>query len=54
MFLQLPAITPLPVASNTRPLALLEEMSTVFDGPAEAVLGNVDDTGTPVHKMWAD
>jgi FtsP/CotA-like multicopper oxidase with cupredoxin domain len=54
MFLQLPAITPLPVASNTSPLALLEEMSTVFDGPAEAVLGNVDDTGTPVHKMWAD
>lgn len=35
-------------------MALLEEMSTVFDGPAEAMLGNIDDTGTPVHKMWAD
>jgi spore coat protein A, manganese oxidase len=54
MFLQLPTITPLPAQNTTRRLALLEEMSTVFDGPAEAMLGNVEDTGTPVHKMWAD
>ncbi len=54
MFLQLPTITPLPASSNTRPLALLEEMSMVFDGPSEALLGNIDDTGTPMHKMWAD
>ena len=53
-FLQLPVITPLPVASKARRLALLEEMSAVFAGPAEAMLGNVDNTGTPVHKMWAD
>lgn len=26
----------------------------VFDGPSEALLGNVDHTGTPVHKKWAD
>ncbi|HEU4871953.1 MAG TPA: multicopper oxidase [Pyrinomonadaceae bacterium] len=54
MFLQLPTITPLPASSNTRPLALLEEMSMVFDGPSEALLGNIDDTGTPMHKLWAD
>jgi spore coat protein A, manganese oxidase len=54
MFLQLPTIASLPAAAHTRPLALLEEMSTVFDGPAEAMLGNVDDTGMPVHKKWAD
>ena len=54
MFLQLPTITPLPASSNTRPLALLEEMSMVFDGPSEALLGNIDNTGTPMHKMWAD
>jgi FtsP/CotA-like multicopper oxidase with cupredoxin domain len=54
MFLQLPTIIPLPAQNTTRRLALLEEMSTVFDGPAEAMLGNVEDTGTPVHKMWAD
>ena len=41
-FLQLPAITPLPVETNTRPLALMEMMSMVHDGPAEAMLGNVD------------
>jgi FtsP/CotA-like multicopper oxidase with cupredoxin domain len=41
-FLQLPAITPLPAATRTRPLALLEEMSEFFtDAPAEALLGTV-------------
>jgi len=54
MFLRLPAIPPLPAPNNTRRLALLEEMSMVFDGPSEAMLGNVDDIGTAVHKRWAD
>ncbi len=45
-FLTLPAITPLPAATVTRPLALLEEMSTYFaDSPAEARLGVI--TGDP-------
>jgi FtsP/CotA-like multicopper oxidase with cupredoxin domain len=52
-FLQLPAITPLPVPVTTRPLALLEMMSMYHDGPAEAVLGNVDG-GMAMHKMWSD
>src|SRR5687768_14299856 len=54
MFLQLPTITPLPGSSNSRSLALLEEMSIVFDGPSEALLGNVDNMGTPMPKRWAD
>ena len=54
MFLQLPAITPLPVETATRPLALLEMMSMHHDGPAEAVLGQVDADGMPIHKMWMD
>jgi spore coat protein A len=53
-FLVLPAITPLPAPKTTRPLALMEMMSEFWDGPAEAMLGNVDDDGTPEHKMWAD
>ena len=52
-FLQLPAIGALPAPVTTRPLALLEMMSTSWDGPAEAVLGNVDaGAGTAAHKMW--
>src|SRR3990172_2394145 len=47
-------LRPIPPETNTRPLALLEMMSEFHDGPAEAVLGNVDAGGTPVHKMWAD
>jgi FtsP/CotA-like multicopper oxidase with cupredoxin domain len=54
MFLQLPSITPLPEPVRSRPLALLEEMSTVWEGPAAALLGNVDNFGTPTDKMWAD
>ena len=54
MFLHLPAITPLPPPTSTRPLALLEEASMVWDGPAAAMLGNLDDVGTPMHKMWRD
>jgi FtsP/CotA-like multicopper oxidase with cupredoxin domain len=59
-FLRLPAITPLPPAAVTRPLALLEEMSAFFaDAPAEALLGTV--TGDPniapgvwVERVWMD
>ncbi|MGZ9226430.1 MAG: twin-arginine translocation signal domain-containing protein, partial [Anaerolineales bacterium] len=55
-FLQLPAIAPLPAETRTRPLALLEMMSMHpgHDGPAEAVLGTVDDMGMAMHKMWSD
>jgi len=55
-FLTLPPITPLPVETVTRPLALLEMMSmdSGHDGPAEAMLGNVDNMGIPMHKMWAE
>jgi FtsP/CotA-like multicopper oxidase with cupredoxin domain len=57
-FLQFPAITALPAATFTRPLALLEHGETIpeigFDGPIEATLGVVDDEGMPMHKMWGD
>jgi len=53
-FLVLPAITPLPAPTATRPLALLEMASEFWDGPAEAMLGNVGNDGMPEHKMWAD
>jgi FtsP/CotA-like multicopper oxidase with cupredoxin domain len=53
-FLALPAITPLPTAVRTRPVALLEMMSQFWDGPAEAQLGTVDSQGNPARKMWAD
>lgn len=54
MFLQLPAIAPLPAPVTTRPLALMEEMSMYWDGPAAAMLGNVDGDGVPMHQMWMD
>ena len=59
-FLTLPAITPLPPATVTRPLALLEEMSMYpgFDGPAEALLGtvafDVSGNGTWTKLMWSE
>jgi FtsP/CotA-like multicopper oxidase with cupredoxin domain len=59
-FLQLPAIAPLPQATVTRPLALLEEMSARFaDAPAEALLGTVagDPNGGPAtwtKRLWMD
>jgi FtsP/CotA-like multicopper oxidase with cupredoxin domain len=54
-YLQLPALAPLPAPVTTRPLALLEMMSMHWDGPSEAMLGNVDTvTGTAVHQMWMD
>jgi FtsP/CotA-like multicopper oxidase with cupredoxin domain len=51
-FLVLPAIAELPSPKTTRPLALMEQPSAFWDGPAEAHLGNVVD-GTPEDKMWA-
>jgi spore coat protein A, manganese oxidase len=53
-FLVLPAIAPLPAPARTRKLALLEQASQYWDGPAEAMLGTVDADGNPMHKMWAD
>jgi FtsP/CotA-like multicopper oxidase with cupredoxin domain len=52
-FLVLPAATRLPAPKTTRPLALLEEMSMYWDGPAAAMLGNVEDDSA-TNKMWAD
>jgi FtsP/CotA-like multicopper oxidase with cupredoxin domain len=59
-FLQLPAITPLPATTNTRRVALLEEMSMFFaDAPAETLLGTVAGNpnvgpGTWTKRMWAE
>jgi FtsP/CotA-like multicopper oxidase with cupredoxin domain len=53
-FLVLPAIAPLPAESTTRKLALLEQESAFHDGPAEAMLGEVADDGTPQHHMWME
>ena len=65
-FLQLPAIMPLPAATVTRPLALLEEAGIGFDadneeleGPVEAVLGTVagDPNVAPgvwTKRLWMD
>jgi FtsP/CotA-like multicopper oxidase with cupredoxin domain len=56
-YLQLPAIAPLPTATMTRPLALLEKESEFHDGPAVALLGIVE--GDPnvapaaaTGRMW--
>ena len=53
-FLVLPPITALPAATRTRPLALIEMMSQYWDGPAEALLGHLNQDGMPVHQMWED
>jgi len=53
-FLTLPPIVPLPVETVTRRLALIEIMSEVHDGPAEAILGHVDADDMPMHQMWMD
>ena len=50
----LPAIAPFPAPAKTRPLALLEEASLYWDGPAEAKLGIVDADGNGLPNMWAD
>ena len=57
-FLKLPAITPLPAATDTRRLALLEELSE--GAPAAVLLGTVagdPNSATPgewTKKLWAD
>jgi spore coat protein A, manganese oxidase len=59
-FLVLPAPTPLPPESVTRPLALMEEMSQFFDdSPAEALLGTVEGDpnvveGILTKRLWMD
>ncbi len=57
-FLVLPPITPLPVETATRHLALLEKADTDpeigFDGPLAAMLGYVMDDGMPMHQMWME
>ncbi len=59
-FLVLPAITPLPQESVTRPLALIEKSAIGFDangdaveGPVAALLGTAEG-GVPVEYEWAD
>jgi spore coat protein A, manganese oxidase len=59
-FLQLPAITPLPGETVTRPLALIESMGMGHDaegndveGPVEALLGEVIDD-VPEERLWMD
>ena len=51
--LVLPTIAPLGSESNQRQVSLNEMMSMYTDGPAEAMLGVVQD-GMPVHRMWVD
>ncbi|WP_206062853.1 multicopper oxidase family protein [Nocardioides piscis] len=53
-FLQLPVIAPLPAATVTRQLALIERMSSSWDGPAQALLGTLGADGMPQEAMWAD
>ena len=57
-FLALPPIPALPVETFTRPLALLERGEVIpefgFDGPIEAMLGNVGTDGHAINKMWSD
>jgi spore coat protein A len=59
-FLQLPAVTPLPAATVTRQLALIEEASEGADeegeeveGPVEALLGTVA-AGVWTERKWMD
>ena len=53
-FLKLPSIQKLPKEKTTRKLALIEIMSKVHDGPAEAMLGLIDDMGMPMEHMYAE
>jgi len=60
MYLQLPQSTPLPAATVTRPLALIEAMGEGYDangdpveGPVEALLGNVVN-GEAVKALWME
>jgi spore coat protein A len=51
-FLQLPTITPLPPETFTRSLALLEEVSTIIDAPAETLLGTVSGDPNIAPGVW--
>jgi FtsP/CotA-like multicopper oxidase with cupredoxin domain len=52
-FLQLPAIAPLPVATVTRAVALIEETDTTFpDAPVEALLGTVSGDPNTAPGVW--
>jgi len=60
-FLQLPAVAPLPTATVTRKLALIEKMGMGIDsqgaeteGPVEALLGRVDAAGAVTEDLWMD
>ena len=60
-FLQLPAITPLPTESVTRPLALIEKAEVGEDaeeneveGPVEALLGTVAGNPNLVPGIWTE
>jgi spore coat protein A, manganese oxidase len=54
--LSLPAVRPLPPATNTRQVSLNEEGSAVprFDGPIAALLGVLDGPGDPIPLGWDD
>jgi len=52
-YLVLPEITPYPPATKTRALALLEEMSPLFEAPAEAVLGVVSGDPNVAPGLWS-
>ena len=59
-FLRLPAITPLPPETFTRPLALIEKAGEGFgadgeaiEGPVEALLGTVEN-GMLIESKWMD
>ena len=60
-FLHLPAIPPLPAATSTRQLALIEEASEganeeeeEVEGPVEALLGTVTAGGAWTEHKWMD
>jgi spore coat protein A len=59
-FLQLPAITPLPAETVTRPLAMIEkaaegegEEEEEIEGPVAALLGTVE-SGVATERLWMD
>jgi FtsP/CotA-like multicopper oxidase with cupredoxin domain len=52
-YLVLPPLQAVPAPIRTRKLALIEEMSNVHDGPAEALLGTVTG-GTAHHLHWSE
>jgi spore coat protein A, manganese oxidase len=54
--LKLPAFKPLGNPTSSRQVSLNEEESTYpgFDGPAAALLGTLDGSGSPVPMFWHD